>query len=100
MSLLENEFLPDNQWWDWDSASVQVRRVSVSPPSSLPPRFPVVSEGFKYHFVSHLHDVLLHPIIVAVHAVPPDVGLFGHKLASLKGRGQGQEKSGASNIKG
>ena len=38
---------------------------------------------------ARLLNVLLHPVIVAVHAVAPDVGLFGHELAVLSGEAGG-----------
>ena len=31
----------------------------------------------------YLLDVLLHPVVVPVHAVPPDVGFLGHEDAGL-----------------
>lgn len=53
------------------------------PPPPLPP--------------AHLLDVLLHPVIVAIHAVAPYVGLLGHELAALQqqGRRQGSRSAGA-----
>jgi hypothetical protein len=40
-------------------------------------------------FCPHLEDVLLDPVIHAIAAVPPDVGLLRDELAGLQG---GREK--------
>ena len=37
-----------------------------------------------------LGDVLLHPVVVAVDAVAPDVGLLRDEPAGLRGRGRGR----------
>lgn len=42
--------------------------------------------GRDSHYGSHLHNVLLDPIIIPIHAVPPDVGLFRNEFAVLQGR--------------
>lgn len=39
--------------------------------------------------IPHLLQVLLHPIIIAIHAISPYVGLLRHELAGLRGKGVG-----------
>ena len=34
----------------------------------------------------NLKDVFLHPVIVSINAVPPDIGLLGYELAVLHSR--------------
>lgn len=46
---------------------------------------PLAGELCASRFVTaHLLNVLLHPVIVAIHAVPPDVGLLRHELSGLR----------------